>query len=450
MKFRAPVKKVNTVFMGKLLEDLEGQIILNQSDENTVANALKVYLNFQRGTTYEKRIQEEIKAVFYDKRSNKSYFAAPPKQNKLKAIGYNQMIHILVKRLWDEEDFFKVTRNPSQISFISTDTADISTATVSLSDVQKFIANQNIFPFLSSGDISFFGKQQGDQVRKCMTWIKNGNNIPKFLDRIKLVGTYVQTVFYAAQHLQTVAQEYFANNEPSPQNGTASDGKAGISDSDAKLEALSSQSPGAELLKTKIDYPYIVDILLFEIKSFFKDSNSSFNVQEAIRTITNRIKKDFPDIGEKHVTLIYLIMKEVLKNPNQTVEDLSFFFQNLEEKLRVSLREIQTIYFLIQSEKDETLGEMSLADFVDKCIAEDEKGILNESHIKILKTLFGNLPKEIKANTFYTVKEKIKSRIDDPNKKKMVDSLSELIHLRVRELRGKYALKQLKSVPQVE
>jgi hypothetical protein len=49
-----------------------------------------------------------------------------------------------------------------------------------------------------------------------------------------------------------------------------------------------------------------------------------------------------------------------------------------------------------------------------------------------------------------TVKEKIKSRIDDPNKKKMVDSLSELIHLRVRELRGRYALKQLKSVPQVK
>jgi hypothetical protein len=430
--------------MSKLLEDLEGQIILNQSDENTVANALKVYLNFQKGTTYEKRIQEEIKAVFYDKKSNKSYFFAPPKQNKLKTIGFNQMIHILIKRLWDEEDFFKITRNPSQISFISTDTADISTATVTLSDAQKFIANQNIFPFLSGGDIAFFGKQQGDQVRKCLTWIKNGNSMPKFLDRIRLVGTYVQTVFYAAQHLQVVAEEYAAT-PGQPQNGSGSEEKNPISDSDAKLEALAAQGPGAELLKTKLDYPYIVDILLFEIKSFFKDASSSFNVQDAIRTITNRMKKDVPEIGEKHVTLIYLIMKEVLKNPNQTLNDLSFFFQNLEEKLRVTQREIQTVYFLILSERDEVLAEMSLADFVDKCIAEDEKGILNETHIKILKTLFGNLPKEIKANAFYTVKEKIKSRIDDPNKKKMVDSLSELIHLRVRELRGKYALKQLKA-----
>jgi len=435
--------------MRKLSEDLEGQIILNQSEENTVSSALKIYLNFQRGTSYEKRVQEEIKAVFYDKKSNKSYFFPPPKQNKLKAIGFNQMIHILIKRLWDEEDFFKITRNPSQISFISTDTLDISAATVSLADVQKFIANQNIFSFLSSGDISFFSKQQPDQVRKCITWIKNGNNIPKFLDRIKLVGTYVQTVFYAAQHLQEVAEEYVKAN-PTQSTSTQSNGqtggeeKKGISDSDAKLEALS-QSPGAELLNTKLDYPYIVDILLFEIKSFFKNQNQNFNVQEAIRTITVRLKKDIPDLSEKHVTLIYLIMKEVLKNPNQTFDDLSFFFQNLEEKLRVPLREVITIYYLILSEKDETLSEMPLGDFVDKCIAEDEKGILTETHVKILKSLFGGLPKEIKANTFYTVKEKIKSRIEDPNKKKMVDTLSELIHLRVRELRGKYALKQIKE-----
>ena len=54
-----------------------------------------------------------------------------------------------------------------------------------------------------------------------------------------------------------------------------------------------------------------------------------------------------PDISEKHITLIYLIMKEVAKNPNQTASDLSFFFQNLEEKLRIPLREIFTIYYLI-------------------------------------------------------------------------------------------------------
>ena len=433
--------KVNTVFMKKLLEDLEGQIILNQSDENTVANALKVYLNFSRGTTYEKRIHEEIKAIFLDKKSNKSYFFAAPKQNKLKVIGFNQMIHILVKKLWDEEDFFKITRNPSQISFISTDTADISTVTVSVSDVQKFIANQNVFSFLSSGDISFFSKPQPDQIRKCITWIKNGNNMPKFLDRIRLVGTYVQTVFYAAQALQQVAEEYSKTGEPQ-----STEEKKTLSDSDAKLEALALPT-GADLLNTKLDYPYIVDILLFEIKFFFKNTGPNFNSQEAIQTITNKLKKDIPDISEKHITLIYLIMKEVAKNPNQTASDLSFFFQNLEEKLRIPLREIFTIYYLILSERDATLSEMPLADFVDKCIAEDEKGILNDNHTKILKQLFGGLPKEIKANTFYTVKEKIKSRIEDPNKKKIVDTLSELIHLRVRELRGKFALKQLKANP---
>jgi hypothetical protein len=424
--------------MRKLLEDLEGQIILNQSDENTIANALNVYLNFRSGTTYEKRVQEEIKAIFYDKKSNKSYFFTPPKQNKLKTIGFNQMIHILVKKLWDEEDYFKITRNPSQISFIPTDVMDISTVTVSLTDAQKFIANQNIFSFLSSGEISFFGKPQPEQIRKCQTWIKNGNNMPKFLDRIKLVGTYVQTVFYAAQYLQQVSEEYIAANPVQ----TKAEEKAGISDSDAKLVALAEE---ADSLHTKLDYPYLVDILLFEIKSFFKNAGPSINVQDVIRSITTRIKKDIPEVSDKHVTLVYFIMKEVLKNPNQSLDDLSFFFQNLEEKLRIPQSEIHIVYYLVLSEKEETLSGMALADFVDKCIAEDEKGILTETHIKILKSLFGGLPKEIKANAFYTVKEKMKSRIEDPTKKKMVDSLSELIHIRIRELRGKFAIKKMKD-----
>lgn len=432
--------------MAKLLDDLEGQIILNQSDENTVANALKMYLNFERGSNYDKRILEEVKKVFLEKLSNKSYFFQPPKQNKLKAIGYNQMIHILVKRLWDEEDFFKITRNPSQISFISTETADISTANISLTDVQKFIANQNIFSFISSGDISFFNKSTPDQIRKCLTWIKNGNNMPKFLDRIRLVGGYVQTVFFAAQNLLVVAAEYAATGSGLESESNTTEENSAMTDSDAKLVALSEpQGPGAELLNTKLDYPYIVDILLFEIKSLFRPQNPSVNVQETLKSITIRLKKDIPEIEDKHVTLIYLIMKEVLKNPKQTLDDLAFFFQNLEEKLRVPLREIHTIYYLILSEHDTTLQDMPLSEFVDKCIAEDEKGILTETHIKILKSLFGTLPKEIKANTFYTVKEKIKARIDDLNKKKMVDTLSELIHLRVREFRGKFALNKLKS-----
>ena len=312
--------------MGKLLDDLEGQIILNQSDENTVANALKVYLIFEKGSTYEKRVQEEMKQIFLDKKSNKSYFFAPPKQNKLKVIGFNQMIHILIKKLWDEEDFFKITRNPSQISFLSTDTMDIYNATVSLPDVQKFIANQNIFPFLSSGDISFFTKSQPDQVRKCITWIKNGNTMPKFLDRIRLVGTYVQSVFYAARALQNIAKEF--EHSADEQQKAVTEEKKSVQDTNAKLEALALPS-GADLLNTKLDYPYIVDILLFEIKSYFKNSGPNFNSQEAIQSITNKLKKDISEITDKHITLIYLIMKEIAKNPNLTIKDLSFFFQNV-------------------------------------------------------------------------------------------------------------------------
>ena len=138
--------------------------------------------------------------------------------------------------------------------------------------------------------------------------------MPKFLDRIRLVGTYVQTVFYAAQALQQVAEEYSKTGEQQ-----STEEKKTLSDSDAKLEALALPT-GADLLNTKLDYPYIVDILLFEIKFFFKNTGPNFNSQEAIQTITNKLKKDIPDISEKHITLIYLIMKEVAKNPNQTAD----------------------------------------------------------------------------------------------------------------------------------
>lgn len=57
-----------------------------------------------------------------------------------------------------------------------------------------------------------------------------------------------------------------ANNA---QTQSTTEEKSPLSDSDAKLEALA-HGPGADLLKTKLDYAYIVDILLFEIKSFSK------------------------------------------------------------------------------------------------------------------------------------------------------------------------------------
>ena len=81
---------------------------------------------------------------------------------------------------------------------------------------------------------------------------------------------------------------------------------------------------------------------------------------------------------------------------------------------------------------------------VEKCIQEDEKGILNESHIKILRSLFGSLPDELKASQFYSVKEKIKLKIEDPVRKKMVDSLTELITQKIRDIKTKWVLSHLK------
>lgn len=430
--------------MSKLLEDLDGQIVLNQADEKTIAEALKIYLSFTRGSRYDKRIQQEIKKVFEEKKSNKSYFANPPRQNDLKPIGFNQMIHILVRRLWDEEDFFRITKNPSQITFISIEIQDLKQASVSLSDVQRFIANQNVFPFITS-DLKFFNRSEIDQVRNCQTWIKNGQSIQKFLERIRLVGAYIQTVFFGAQALFEIASDFSALNP------STSGKRKALSETQLNLAAAFAPEPENQsqqevkptALEFRIDYPYLVDIILYDIKQIFKQNPNS-NIQEVIKFLTIKYKKIFPEVTERHITMIYIVLKETLKAPNKTAEDFEVFFSGLADRLRFTLKEIQTIYYLVSSEKDKTLSQTSISEFVERCIKEDEKGILNDSHIKILRSLFGSLPAELKASQFYSVKEKIKLKIEDPVRKKMVDSLTELITQKIRDIKTKWVLSHLK------
>jgi hypothetical protein len=428
--------------MKKLLEDLDGKIVLNQSPEAIINDSLKIYLNFVRGNEFSKRVEEEIKAIFEEKKSNKTYFFQPPKQNVLKSIGFNQIIHILIRRLWDEEDFFRITKNPSQISFISAEVQDIHSISISLSDVQKFISNQNVFPFISTGDISFFTRPELDQLRKAMIWIKSpGNSIQKFIERIRLIGAYIQTVFFAIQCLFEIAKDY--QKEKPNENIKLTEIKKALSETEVRIVPVISESVE---LKTKIDYPLLVDILIYEIKNIFKNP-ANLNLQEALKLITNKVRLILPEVSERHTTIIYLILKETTKSPQKTIEDYELYFKTLEEKLKVQYNDIKIIFFLLKSEQESILRDTPLSEFVEECISLDKDGVLTELQVKILKSLFTNLPKEIRANHFYSVKEKLKLKMEDSQKKKIVDTLSEFIHMKIRELRTKFALTELKKYP---
>ncbi len=428
--------------MKKMLEDLDGKIVLNQPPESIVTDCLKIYLNFVQGSNFSKRVEEEIKNIFDEKKSNKTYFFQPPKQNTLKSIGFNQIIHILIRRLWDEEDFFRITKNPSQISFIGAEIQDIHSVSISLSDVQKFISNQNIFPFISGGDVTYFTRTELDQMRKAMIWIKAPGNTPqKFIERIRLVGSYVQTVFFGIQCLFEISKEY--QNEKPNENIKPTEIKKALSETEVRIVPLSIE---LNELKTKIDYPLLVDILIYEIKNLFKNP-ANLNLQEALKLISNKTRIIVPELSERHTTIIYLILKEITKSPQKTIEDYELYFRTLEEKLKVPYNEIKIIFFLLKSDQESILKDTPLSEFVEECITTEGTGILSEIQIKILRSLFTTLPKEIRANHFYSVKEKLKLKMEDSQKKKVVDTLTELIHMKIREERTKFALTELKKYP---
>jgi hypothetical protein len=419
--------------MRKILEDLDRQIVLNQSDESVLLESINIYFNFVRGSNFDKRISEEIKLIFDEKKSNKTYFFQPPKQNFLKAIGYNQIIHILIRKLWDEEDFFRIAKNPSQIAFINIEVADIHSASVGLTEIQKFIANQSIFPFIS-GDISFFSRPASDQARKGLQWVKSGNSVTKFLERIRLIGAYVQTVFFGSQRLFEIAKSYESEIESASLIKVPN--KKSFTETEVNLVALI--TPGIEDYEFPIDFPLLVDILLYEIKNLFKTPN--LVIQTGIKELTLKLKIQIPQISESYTTLVYLLMKEIAKSPDKTESDFNDYFLLLEEKLKINFTEIKTLYHLIGSEKEPGLKDTSLVDFVDFAIADTES--LTDAHKKILKSLFGNIPKEVKANHFYSIREKLKIKIEDPVKRKMIDSITEFIHVRIRENRMNWASKQ--------
>ncbi|MEM4271077.1 MAG: hypothetical protein QXO70_03210, partial [Candidatus Pacearchaeota archaeon] len=196
--------------MKRLLEDMGDGVELSQNPEKTVENALKYYLNFQRDTPYEKRIRLEVAHIFNEKKNNRGYFFSAPNQFRLRGLGFNQIIQILIKRLWDEEEFTVISKIPKEIVFLDLEASDVSLAKVSLEDALRYVQNLRVLPFVVP-ELNFFQKKFPDQVKLCLQWLQKGNSIQSFLNRIKLVGAYPQTVFYAGQNLIQFAKEYEKN-----------------------------------------------------------------------------------------------------------------------------------------------------------------------------------------------------------------------------------------------
>jgi hypothetical protein len=551
----------------RLLDELDGKLKLAINEPASIEKVISTYYAFEKNSDYDKRIRVELINLFYSKKNNTSYFFQPPKDNKMKTIGFNQMVHTIVRRLWDEEEFAMIAKNPSEIVFLEAD-KEYKEAKVSLEDAQKYVYSLKILPFITS-DSKFFTLSDQNKLKKSLEWLKldKFNTIPKLLDRLKLVGSYVQTVYFAGTNLIDIAQKslekkpieteeeiskreeekedltlekkadilakiitrqkevtegYFLFTESVLRRNLVSN-RQDLLKKDTELKVyvefvqqarshnlrISNEAfikcverivrefreatvPAAKvkggeeppikapptttqtvspttaestapLIPSKthtteptttvpnhppvfhIDYIHIVDYLLHEFRILFKHLNDGDNLQSEIDHLTEKLHHENHSIQKKHVTMIYLLLKEAKKTPGIFDEGSLKLVQTISTKLDIPEKDCKLVYLLLQSENDKTLSEKPLSEFVEDCIAQDDKGILTETHIKILRTLFANIPITVKANQFYTIKEVLKSKIPDENKKKVVDSLTNLIHLRVRELRANYVVKMSRS-----
>lgn len=515
--------------MRHLLEDLGEGLELSQNLEKTVENALNFYFNFERDTPYELRIKEELARVFQEKKNNKGYFFPPPNQFRLRALGFNQIIQILIKRLWDEEEFALYSKAPKEINFLELEAPDLSTAKVSLDDAIRYVQNLRVLPFVVP-EINFFNRKRTEQVRFCLQWLQKGNSVQNFLNRIKLVGTYPKTVFYAGQNLITLAKEFEKNpgmqlvGEDLPDEKVLED-KANlltrivlshplvesgyfklseatlkrtlINDSEKALlsrENLNfiidlldkSKSNGLRVSEEQVkktaakivfdynkaiqmngtqavaqvvvseppvekeippskaisvDLAHAYDALVYELKSELKKMNTTVSISLIIRSVVNRMKAFYPGVTEKHLTVIFLYLKDLERKPH-SIQDGIAYMKGLGIKFNLPEREVYTIYFLMLTEKEQEFQSISLKDFVEDCIHEPNP-LWSEKEAVILKSLFGHLPREVNLNHFYQVKEKLKDRVEEPKKKQIIETLSEYIHVKIAEKKGNWVVEKM-------
>ncbi len=521
--------------MKRLLDDMGDGVELSQNMEKTVENSLKYYLNFQRDTPYEKRIRQEIAIIFNEKKNNRSYFSPAPNQFRLRGIGFNQMIHILIKRLWDEEEFTVISKIPKEIVFLDLEATDVSLAKVSLDDALRYVQNLRVLPFVGP-ESNFFQKQLSDQVRFCIQWLQKGNSIQSFLNRIKLIGAYPQTVFYAGQNLIQLAKEYEKNpamqfleetstekvledkanlltkiilsqplvesgyfkfSEPILRRTIINDADRSLSDKEnlnylieilnkAKSNGLRVTDEQVKKTATKIsfefgkiinhqnevikpeqvetktikeenetknntlqvDLAHAYDALLYELKNELKKNTSTMNLSYVIRSIVNKMKPSYPGISEKHLTIIYLYLRD-LDRKEHSIKDGIEYIKQMSKKFSLPEIEGLTIYFLMLTEKEKEFKETPLNKFVEYCI-QTEGALLSEKKITILKTLFGNLPKEVSINHFYQVKEKLKDKTNEVAKKKAIDLLAEYIHVKIAERKSLWVYEKMKENSLIE
>lgn len=503
--------------MANLLQDLEGKLEQSANIETSITNHLRYYFNFNRDTSYEKRIQTEISLFFKEKKGNKNYFTPEGSNTKLKPANFNNIMQFFLKRLWDEENFNGILKLPATLSFINEGTANVKNAKVTLEDIQKHTSNFKLFPFIPP-EKNFFSMQLSEQVKVCSDWIKNGNKLSSLLERFKLMGGFVQTMYFLGQNLVKLSEDLDSGkglatppeeitqdsieqragiltqvimNHPLTRGGYLkfSEGtlrrslaisagqnlskegislkyiysiltparSMGVADKDIalaankiledfKIAAFSEKKEEnkAESLVNFKEFARYIDMILFEVRAIIRANEEPARMRTSIRSLSDISAQSVPGITERHITLIYLFLKDIFRPGRAfTNREVVETYQAVSEKFKIPAQEAKSIFFLIESENVESLKE-PLSSFIDK-YSKEEKKELTDKQIEMLKSIMGNFPKEITVNQFHSIKEKLKLKVEDESKRTMIDTISKPIEQRIADIRFIHMESKLKE-----
>ena len=503
--------------MRHLVADLDGNLEINQNIEITIANTIKFYFNFKRGTSYDKRIRQEVFNLFKEKKANKSLFF--PETTNLRPQGFNQIINSLLKRLWDEENFNGLAKIPP-ITFAESSLKDVTETKIGLDEVQDYTIHLKLIPFIPP-DKNIFKMPEAEQIKQSATWIMNGNNIQSLIEKYKIIGLYTQTVFFAGQNLIALAGDYSKEGVSEAKKNVETDEKIieerssilaqvilshpltvqgyfKFSESTLKrsiqlnasenlttdvnlkyfYEILSKGKSGQKLSEQQVataaakvmadfkklafspkvkteeepilpaenhkSFAMVIDMVLFELRTLLKSTMDQATTSASLKRIQDRILVHTEDFKERHLTFTLLYLKEPGKPDRMNEKDFLEALIEKGKKFKIAEEDVKYIYFLIQSEKAD-FGNIPLSYFVAQSIKEDNNTNLNEKQANQLRSVLGNLPKEVLVNHFYHIREKLKAKVQTPEKILMVESITEYIHIKIAEFRFSWAKNKIQE-----
>ena len=85
-----------------------------------------------------------------------------------------------------------------------------------------------------------------------------------------------------------------------------------------------------------------------------------------------------------------------------------------------------------------------LSHFIEK-YSKEEKKELSDKQVETLKSIMGNFPKEVTLNQLFSIKEKLKLKVEDEPKKKMIEIISTPLLNRIADMRFLHAEAKLKE-----